>query len=142
MRRFLVVGNQTLDSDELHAAIAERIAAGPCRFHLVVPATHPHDHFTWSEGEATALARARLDEALAWMHAEGAVTTGEVGDANPFLAVGDALQRERYDEIILSTFPPGLSRWIRQDLPHRVARFTSTPVQHVVASALKPEVTR
>ena len=142
MRQFLVVGNQTLGSDELRAAIVERIAAGPTRFHVVVPATHPHDHLTWSEGEATALARARLDDTLAWMHAEGALTTGEVGDANPFLAVSDALLHDDYDEIILSTFPAGMSRWIKQDLPHRVARHTTTPVRHVVARAPNPEVTR
>ena len=139
MRRFLVVGNQTLASREFRATVLERLAGEPCRFHVVVPATPPHDHFVWSEGEVVASARTRLEETLAWMHAQGALTTGEVGDAHPLLAVTDALSHDDYDEIILSTLPPGISRWVRQDLVHRVARHTDTPVCHVVASV--PSVT-
>jgi hypothetical protein len=140
MRRYLVVGNQTLASREMRAAVRERLAGGPCRFHLIVPATPTHEHLVWSEGEATALARRRLEEAIAWMHAQGAITTGEVGDANPLLAVGDALVNGDYDEIVLCTLPRGASRWIHQDLPHRVARRTSTPVVHVVASVASARV--
>ena len=44
MRRFLIVGNQSLGSRELRAAVDERVAEGPCHFHIVVPATPPHDH--------------------------------------------------------------------------------------------------
>jgi hypothetical protein len=39
VRRYLVVANQTLGGEELWAAIRERIAAGDCHFHLLVPAT-------------------------------------------------------------------------------------------------------
>ena len=133
MRRYLVVANQTLMSAELRAAVRERLAAPPCRFHVVVPATPPREHLFWTEGAALVVARERLEEALAWMHAEGAVTTGSIGDADPVLAVADALPRDEFDEIVVSTLPPGLSRWMRQDLPHRLARRTDLPVCHVVA---------
>lgn len=142
MRRFLLVGNQTLGSEELRAAVRECLGAGPCRFHIVVPATPPREHLWWSEGEATAVARRRLDDALARMYADGATTTGEVGDANPVLAVTDLLCGHEFDEIILSTLPPGLSRWIHQDLPHRLARRTGLPVRHVVAVVREPEAAR
>jgi hypothetical protein len=142
MRRFLIVGNQTLASDELRAAVRERVADGPCRFHIVVPATPPGDHFSWSEGEAITVARRRLDEALAWMDEEGATCTGTVGDGSPALAVADVLERESFDEIIVSTLPSGLSRWIHQDLPHRLARRTGLPVAHVVAAVPATEVRR
>ncbi len=142
MRRFLVVGNQTLASREFRAAVLERLAAEPCRFHVVVPATPPLEHFVWSEGGVIATARTRLEETLAWMHAQGALTTGDVGDARPHLAVTDALSHGDYDEIIVSTLPPGISRWIRQDLVHRVARHTDTPVCHVVASVPSAKVGR
>jgi hypothetical protein len=39
VRRYLVVANQTLGGEELWAAIRERMGAGDCHFHLVVPAT-------------------------------------------------------------------------------------------------------
>ena len=79
------------------------------------------------------MARHRLDDALAWMDEEGAAVTGTVGDASPALAVADAVERQIFDEIIVSTLPSGLSRWIHQDLPHRLARRTGLPVCHVVA---------
>jgi hypothetical protein len=142
VRRYLVVGHQTLASRELRAAVLERLAAEPCRFHVVVPATPPHEHFVWSEGEVIATARGRLEETLAWMHAQGALTTGEVGDAYPLVALTNALSRDDYDEIILSTLPPGLSRWIRQDLVHRVTRHTDTPVCHIVASVPSAKAAR
>ena len=142
MRRFLIVGNQTLASDELRAAVRERLAGEECRFHIVVPATPPHEHFSWSEGEAITVARRHLDEALAWMDAEGATCTGAVGDTSPALAVADTLEREPFDEIIVSTLPSGVSRWIRKDLPHRLAHRTGLPIVHVVAGVHEPETSR
>jgi hypothetical protein len=43
MHRYLVVANQTLDSDELVALVRERTADGPAEFWLVVPATPVKD---------------------------------------------------------------------------------------------------
>jgi fructoselysine-6-phosphate deglycase len=42
---------------------------------------------------------------------------------------------ERFDEIILATLPPGVSRWLGMDLPHRVQRSVDLPVTHVVSEA-------
>ena len=142
MRRYLVVANQTLMSEELRAAVRERLGSPPCRFHLVVPATPPHDHHFWTEGAALGVARDRLEEALAWMHAEGAISTGSIGDPDPVLAAIEALPRDEFDEIVVSTLPPRLSRWIRQDIPHRLARRTELPVCHVVAHVKALEESR
>ena len=60
--------------------------------------------------------------------------TGEIGDEKPMLAVGDVLRREQFDEIILSTLPPGVSKWMKRDLPHKLARQYHLPVRHVVAT--------
>jgi hypothetical protein len=49
-------------------------------------------------------------------------------------AIDDALRRHAVDEIIISTLPPGLSRWLRQDLVHRVTRRFDLPVRHVVTT--------
>jgi GABA permease len=133
MRRYLVVANQTLMSEELRVAVRDRLGSPPCRFHVVVPATPPREHLAWTEGAALLIARERLEEALAWMHTEGAISTGSIGDADPVLAAVEALPRDRFDEIVVCTFPRGVSRWMRQDLPHRLARRTELPVCHVVA---------
>ena len=58
--------------------------------------------------------------------------TGAVGDASPMLAIADALREQAFDEVILSTFPPSISRWVKLDLPQRVKRRFGLPVTHVV----------
>lgn len=123
MRRYLVVANQTLLGDPLLDRVRECIAAGPCRFHLVVPATHAPGRAGQYEGRDHAFAAARLNDGLARFRALGIEVEGEVGDARAMDAIRDALRLAGpFDEIILSTLPPGLSRWLRQDLPHRIAR--------------------
>jgi hypothetical protein len=145
MRRYLIVANQTLGGDHLLELVRDRLDDAddePATFHVLVPATYSHDHVFHSEGEARAIAQRRLDGALARFGELGATVTGEVGDVSPLYAIEDVLRRERFDEIILSTLPSGPSRWLRQDLPHRLARVTRTPVVHVVGRAEHPAGTR
>jgi hypothetical protein len=133
MRRYLVVANQTLVSDELLALVLSRVQMGDCSFHLVVPATTLAQTWTWTHGKAKAVARERLDHGLKQFAELGADATGEVGDANPLAAISDSMLAGRFDGVILSTLPPGRSEWLRQDLPSRVARAFGLPVDHVVA---------
>jgi cell pole-organizing protein PopZ len=93
----------------------------------------------WTEGEARAIAAQRLERALARFRDLGAEAEGEIGDEAPLQAIADAVRERTFDEIILSTFPPGLSRWLRQDLPHRVERTFDVTVTHLVG---EPEGTR
>jgi hypothetical protein len=66
-------------------------------------------------------------------NARSAAVTGEVGDISPVRAIADALLAAEFDEIILSTLPPGPSRWLRQDVVHRVRRTFAVPCTHIVA---------
>lgn len=134
MDRFLVVANQTLCGDQLLARLRSLVGDGPAAIHVVVPATPPRQQWTWTEGEAHAIAQRRLDAAMECMRELGEVT-GEVGTARPIDAIGDALRAHDADMIVLSTLPPGLSRWLNQDLPHRVERAFGRPVVHVVGKA-------
>ena len=84
--------------------------------------------------EGVAIAKERLDDALRRLGSLGAESvTGEVGDERPLDAIRDAVRESNYDEIVLSTLPPGISRWLRMDLPHRVERSFDIPVVHVPA---------
>jgi hypothetical protein len=132
MRRYLVVANQTLGGQHLAETVRGCLASGPARFHIVVPATQPRDHAVWTEGQARALAQRRLESALDRFRSIGAEVEGEIGDERPLQAIADAVQDGEFDEIILSTLPPGLSRWLGQDLPHRVERQFELPVTHVI----------
>jgi len=130
--RYLIVANQTLVADQLTEKVRQLCAEGPCTFHLVVPATHAKDHASHTEGHDRALAEQRLQEALERFRALGADVAGEVGDTSPFLAVRDCLLADgSYDGIILSTLPIGVSRWLKQDLVHRLERTFELPVTHI-----------
>ena len=126
-RRVLVVANQTACGDELLAVIEARVRQGPCRFTLLVPATPPAEHATWTEGSAKSLARRRMAEALARFETVGATAEGVIGDPHPVRAIDDVLIDAPQDEIILSTLPPGVSRWLRLDLPRRVEQRFALP---------------
>jgi hypothetical protein len=133
VRRYLVVGNQTLGSARLLREMRSCASRGPAQFHLIVPPTEkPHGHASSSESEARASCQKRLDAALVDFTTAAFAVDGEVCDHNVVDAVSGALEREGYDEIILSTLPPGLSRWIHADLAHRLKRRFQLPVRHVV----------
>lgn len=140
-RRVLIVANQTAAGEHLKREVQRRIAEGPCRFTVLVPATPPQEHVVWTEGEAHALAERRMTEAMAGLRQIGAEVEGVVGDPRPVEAIADLLLTQGFDEIVLSTFPSGASRWLKQDLPHRVERRFGLPVTHVIgeqAPAEKP----
>ena len=141
MRRYLVVSNQTLMSEAFDRQITSCLEAGPCTFHVLVPATHVHENGAWSEGHAKAVAGQRLEAALEHLVGLGAEATGEVGDTRALDAVRDTVRdHPPFDEIIMFTLPPGLSRWLHQDLPHRVERALGRPVTHVVAERAGAQV--
>lgn len=136
MRTHLVVAHRTLVDEHVRDHARSLAAEGSCRFHLVVPVSHPKDH-AWSEGEIEAAARVRLDEGLAAFREMGLDVTGEVGDVNPVYAVATALRRrpdEDWAGIIVSTLAPGVSRWLGLDVVSRVRREFDIPVTHLVAS--------
>jgi len=132
VHKYLVVANQTLSGEHLVKEVRARLGSGRCQFHVLVPATHPTEHALWTEGEAEAIARGNLARALEIFRKLGAHATGEIGDEQPLTAIRDVLRDQEFDEIILSTLPPGISRWLGQDLVSRVERGFAIPVTHVV----------
>jgi GABA permease len=119
----LVVANVTAASDELLAVLTERAGEGPAEFTLLLPAT----------GGDRAGAERALDRALERMRDAGLEVSGSIGDRDPVVAVHEAWDPRRYDEVVVSTLPTGASRWLQIDLPHRIERMTDVPVRHVVA---------
>jgi hypothetical protein len=134
MPRYLVVANQTLTGERLLRRIRACVAEGPASFHVVVPATPLDEQLVRTDGDALAVAWGRLRRATAVFYAEGIPASGEVGDANPVVAVEHVLRRDGpFDAIILSTLPAGFSRWVHLDVGERLARRTGLPIWHVIA---------
>jgi nucleotide-binding universal stress UspA family protein len=144
-RQVLIVANQTLGSRQLSEAIDARIASAPCHLHVVVPATlatplptvDPYEmgmvDLSSAIDTATDRARKALYAELERLRQMGVRASGEIGDPDPFEAIQQALHREGFDEVILSTLPAGASRWLHMDLPSRIRRITTVPVTVVTA---------
>lgn len=132
MRRYLVVANQTLGGDALLSRLREAAADGPLGIHVLVPASADPTESFHDEASDHRLAQERLADALDRFGGLEAEVTGEVGDHRPVDAVGDVLRRgEVFDRIIVSTLPPGISRWVRLDAVSRIERSVDIPVEHI-----------
>jgi hypothetical protein len=134
----LVVANRTAESPELIEALRERAERGDAVFTLLVPST-PHG-VAWaadmhSGGDE---AEHHMQNAVERLRSAGVqVKEGKVGDPDPIAAVQDEVNFASYDEVIVSTLPGGISKWLKLDLPHRVERVTGLPVTHVTAHEAK-----
>ena len=132
----LVVAHKTAATTPLLEAVRERAAQSPARFHLVVP-RQPHglDKVADPEEHGEEQARRVIADALPKLSAAaGHEVTGDLGDAEPLSAIQDAINLGNYDELIVSTLPLGVSRWLKLDLISK-ARGLGLPVTHVLAAS-------
>jgi hypothetical protein len=131
--RVLVLANRTADSPQLRDALLERRERGPITVTLLVPAAweaqDPHG--------GTESGRRRVRAALERLRDTGLEVQCRLGDPDPVVALREAWNPERYDEVIVSTLPSRFSKWLQIDLPHRAERITGVPVTHV-ESAERP----
>jgi hypothetical protein len=133
MKEILVVANRTLGGEKLLEAVRARAAAGgDVRFRLVVPQSKPSAGLVIYDEAVRESAQVRVDLAISLVAGEGIQATGEVGDADPFLATMDAIAEHRPDEIILSTHPATQSGWLRRDLIERIHNASGLAVEHIV----------
>jgi len=130
----LVLANVTASSRELIETVKARAARGPVEFTLLMPG-----HGPGLNGRDAV--KPNLDEALAAWREAGVEAEGICGDANPYEAVAEVWDPRRHDEVIVCTLPGQSSKWIRSDLPQRIAKLTGAPVTHVVATDMRPEPT-
>jgi hypothetical protein len=131
-RSVLVVANVTATSEDLVQALRIRAAAQATSFTVVIPAT--------PFGGGREAAHEQLEQALEHLRESGLEVAGAVGDADPMIAVIEAWDPKRYDEIIVSTLPMRFSKWLHAGLPERIERATGAPVTHLVSSPPKPSV--
>jgi hypothetical protein len=137
--RVLVVAHRTAATLALQEAVADRAARSPADFILLVPNTargltriaDPEDH---RDDEA----RATLERALPLLErAAGGPVEGVIGDPDPLDAIQDFVNLRGADEIIISTLPARVSRWLRLDLPSKLSGL-GLPVTTVTAQEREP----
>lgn len=134
--KVLVVANRTAASDELAAALRKRATEGEVAFTLLVPAT-PHG-VAWAADMHSGVdeAERHMRGAVKRLRDAGLEVEGKVGDPDAYAAVQDAVNlMGPYEEVVVSTLPTHISKWLKLDLPNRVRRHTGLPTTHVIASA-------
>jgi GABA permease len=129
----LVVANKTAGSEELLSAMQERAEQGPAEFHLVVPASPRGASWAFDMHSGHDAAEHDLEGALERMRERGLDVHGEVGDPDPVAAVSDSTHAGGYDEVIVSTLPKHLSKWLKVDVARKIAHATGLPMRHVEA---------
>jgi hypothetical protein len=135
--RILVVAHKTAATQPLLDAVRKRASRGPATFTLLVPnTTHGLHKVVDAQDQDVVEAQGVLDVALPRLSdAAGSEVEGFVGDPDPVAAVQDAINLRGFDEIIISTLSPRVSRWLRLDLPSKVSGMglpvtTVTPNDH------------
>ncbi len=132
-KNVLVIANETVLGEPLLDKLRERSKAGPASFLIMSPQSDP----TAAEHPE---AERRLKRALAQLRGEGIDVHGQVAHPDPFSAAMEAVHDERVDEIVVSTFEPLSSGWLRKDVVERLRKETGLPVEHVVAAKAGAEV--
>ena len=132
MTHILVVAHETVTSRPLLDRVDQlRVRDPDLRVSLLVPETPVNRLLVWEETESREVAQETLREARRIFVAAGIeVVSWDIGDADPVLAIEDSIRTsgQPFDAVLLSTLPPGRSRWLRIDAPHRAQRSIDIPV--------------
>jgi hypothetical protein len=133
-RRILVVANQTAAGRELLEEIRNRCRGVDCEVLLISPALVGSRAERWASDidEGLDLARERMARSVTALRGVGVDVRAEVGDPDPNMAIEDALRMFPADEIVISTLPPGESKWLEHDVVERTRREVDLPMTHVV----------
>jgi hypothetical protein len=123
-KNVLVIANETVIGEPLLDRIRERARHGDASFLIISPQSDPTQ-------AAHPAAERRLRRALTILRADGIDAHGQVAHPDPYTAATHAVEDERIDEIIVSTFAPSKSGWLRRDLVERLQKTTKLPVEHV-----------
>lgn len=133
-RRILVIANETLEGETLRNVIREHAAGAREEVLVVAPALNsPLRHWVSDEDPARADAQLRLEASVEHLRGAGLQhVRGEVGDSEPLQAIEDALRTFGADEMIISTHPPGRSKWLEAGIVEAARERFAVPITHVV----------
>jgi hypothetical protein len=118
----LVVATQTVAAPDLVARLKERAAKQPHRYTIICPR---------AEGVSEPVIVRDLASTLAELYRADIDATGQPMSPDPFLAVRNAIEHYRVDEVLISTFAGEQSQWLEEDLIGRVREITEKPVEHL-----------
>jgi len=134
--RVLVVANKTAATPKLLECVRERAGRGPCEFTLLVPnTTHGLHKVVDPEDQSETEAQTVIELAVPLLEeAAGGPVDAMIGVPEPLAAIQDAVNLHGFDELIISTLPTRVSKWLRLDLPSKAAGL-GLPVTTVTAGS-------
>ena len=133
--RILVIANRTCPCPTLVDEIARRVGNADSEVLIVAPALNSRlRHWVSDVDEAIARAHHRVELALASLRERGISARGEVGDANPLIAIADALANFSATEIVIATHPPAQSNWLEHRLVERATSRFNLPITHLIST--------
>jgi hypothetical protein len=139
VKRVLLLANETVGASGVMSRLKELVGEESAEVFVVAPAltSSALKHLTGDVDEAIEAARLRLEASLHALRDLGFEASGEIGDSDPNLALEDALRRFPADEVVISTHPPGRSKWLERDVVAKARTDVSMPVTHVVVDMEK-----
>ena len=133
-RRILVIANETVGGEALRSVIREHVENVREEVLVVAPALNsPLRHWVSDEDPARAEAQRRVEASVQRLRDAGLEhVRGEIGDSEPLQAIEDALRTFGADEMIISTHPPGRSKWLERGIVEAARERFAVPITHVV----------
>lgn len=130
--RVLVVLDEEVGAGELRDEIARR--AGGAELFVVVPAlvSSALRHELGDVDGAIGPARERLERSLSALREAGLSAEGEVGDADPTMAIRDELALRRPGEVIVVAHREGRETWAEHGLYERLEREFDRPITELL----------
>ena len=135
--RILVIANETCQGSGLCDEISYRAGRIPSDVLIVAPTlTKSRLHYYASDlDHEREQATERIDTLRTELKQHRVHTKGRIGDADPIVAIEDALREFPADEIVIATHPPESSVWLERNLVHQArVRFDPLLITHVVVA--------
>ncbi len=142
-RRILVVANEAVAGAELRDSLVEHLGDRAGSVFVVAPAL-VHSGLKHTLGDvdgAIEPAEERLRRTLAELHGAGIDASGEVGDSDPMVAIGDEIQKFHPEHVLLVAHRDEEGDFAERGLLEQAQRDLDLPVvELVVDRARKPHV--
>jgi hypothetical protein len=126
----VILANEAIGDQALVREIVRHTQGRPAQARIVTPARvkSPLDLAAGDVDDEIADARRRLEASIEALAQSGIQATGDVGEADPVLALGDALRLFPADEVIVVAHPSDHATWLEQDVVERTRREVDIPI--------------
>jgi hypothetical protein len=131
-KKILAVVSEPVSADALKSLIGEQ-QSQDAEVLVVAPALQSKKRFILADPDP-AIDRAEQvqEETVERLDEEGVDAAGDTGEADPLLAIQDALQTFEADEIVLFTHPSGSANWLEEGIVEEAQERFEPPVRHLV----------